>query len=158
MKDLSLEDKNAIRDALSAYCDNYLSRNRAAESLNGVSAATVSTILNSKYTNISDDMFVRIATQIGFSFEHWALHESETFKDITFVLADAQLYKNVTWVVGDAGCGKTTAAIDYRKKHRNVFYILCSEDMKKSDFVREIARSEERRVGKECRSRWSPYH
>ena len=23
---------------------------------------------------------------------------------------------------------------------------------------REIARSEERRVGKECRSRWSPYH
>lgn len=140
MKDLAIEDKNAIRDALSAYCDNYMSRNRAAESLNGVSAATISTILNSKYTNISDDMFVRIATQIGFSFEHWTLHESETFKDVTFVLSDAQMYKNVTWVVGDAGCGKTTAAIDYRKKHRNVYYILCSEDMKKSDFVREIAK------------------
>src|SRR5260370_23477986 len=25
-------------------------------------------------------------------------------------------------------------------------------------YQREIARSEERRVGKECRSRWSPYH
>ena len=24
--------------------------------------------------------------------------------------------------------------------------------------VKAIARSEERRVGKECRSRWSPYH
>ena len=24
--------------------------------------------------------------------------------------------------------------------------------------VREVVRSEERRVGKECRSRWSPYH
>ena len=24
--------------------------------------------------------------------------------------------------------------------------------------VRQLARSEERRVGKECRSRWSPYH
>ena len=23
---------------------------------------------------------------------------------------------------------------------------------------REVSRSEERRVGKECRSRWSPYH
>ena len=23
---------------------------------------------------------------------------------------------------------------------------------------RELSRSEERRVGKECRSRWSPYH
>lgn len=35
---------------------------------------------------------------------------------------------------------KTTAAINYRKNHRNVYYILCSEDMRKSDFVREIAR------------------
>ncbi|MCD7938689.1 MAG: ATP-binding protein, partial [Bacteroides intestinalis] len=35
---------------------------------------------------------------------------------------------------------KTTAAIEYRRTHRNVFYILCSEDMKKSDFVREIAK------------------
>ena len=26
------------------------------------------------------------------------------------------------------------------------------------DFVPKIRRSEERRVGKECRSRWSPYH
>src|SRR5574341_654384 len=25
-------------------------------------------------------------------------------------------------------------------------------------FLRDVARSEERRVGKECRSRWSPYH
>ena len=24
--------------------------------------------------------------------------------------------------------------------------------------IRQIPRSEERRVGKECRSRWSPYH
>ena len=24
--------------------------------------------------------------------------------------------------------------------------------------TRDVARSEERRVGKECRSRWSPYH
>ena len=26
------------------------------------------------------------------------------------------------------------------------------------DVIAEIERSEERRVGKECRSRWSPYH
>ena len=24
--------------------------------------------------------------------------------------------------------------------------------------IEKVARSEERRVGKECRSRWSPYH
>ena len=26
------------------------------------------------------------------------------------------------------------------------------------EFTRRVRRSEERRVGKECRSRWSPYH
>ena len=28
----------------------------------------------------------------------------------------------------------------------------------KAEFRKKRARSEERRVGKECRSRWSPYH
>lgn len=140
MKGLTKQDKDAIRDALMAYCENFPSRNRASESLQGVSAAVVSQILNTKYESISDDMFSRIAAQIGFSFEHWTICESENFRLATYVLADAQMYKNVTWMVGDAGCGKTTAAIEFRRTHRNVFYILCSEDMKCSDFVREIAK------------------
>ena len=73
MKGLTLQNKDAIRDALMGYCENYPTRNRASESLQGVSAATVSQILNSKYDNISDDMFTRIAGQIGFSFENWTL-------------------------------------------------------------------------------------
>ena len=28
----------------------------------------------------------------------------------------------------------------------------------KEDVIDKVLRSEERRVGKECRSRWSPYH
>ena len=32
-------------------------------------------------------------------------------------------------------------------------YSICPEDL-----LQEAMRSEERRVGKECRSRWSPYH
>ena len=140
MKGLTLQNKDAIRDALMGYCENYPTRNRASESLQGVSAATESQILNSKYDNISDDMFTRIAGQIGFSFENWTLTESDNFRLGTYVLSDAQLYKNVTWLVGDAGCGKTTTAIEFRRTHKNVFYILCSEDMKRSDFVREIAK------------------
>lgn len=137
---LTVKNKDAIRDALMAYCENYPTRNRASESLQGVSAATVSQILNSKYDSISDDMFTRIASQIGYSFENWTLTESDNFRMATYVFSDSQLYKNVTWLVGDAGCGKTTAAIEFRRTHKNVFYILCSEDMKRSDFVREIAK------------------
>ena len=134
------ELKNEVRDALNNYRANYGGTNRAAESLNGVSSATISQILNSKYASVSDDMFTRIAMQIGFNFDRWQIHESVTFQQITFAMSDAQLYKNTTWVVGDAGCGKSTAAIEYRRTHKNVYYILCSEDMHRGDFVREIAR------------------
>lgn len=137
---ISQELKDQIRQALNAYCANFPSRNRAAESLQGVSPSTISQILSSKYDVVSDDMFSRVATQIGFAQDSWQLHEGKTFREITYALTDAQNYKNVTWVVGDAGCGKTTAAIEYRRTHRNVFYILCSEDMRRGDFVREIAK------------------
>ena len=40
-----------------------------------------------------------------------------------------------------------------------VFQTLCElYDSSTKDFERVNTRSEERRVGKECRSRWSPYH
>ena len=38
---------------------------------------------------------------------------------------------------------------------RAILYIN-GEDAK--NFLQNLIRSEERRVGKECRSRWSPYH
>ena len=66
--------------------------------------------------------------------------ETSAYQEINFALDDAQRWRNVTWVVGEAGCGKTTTARLYTEEHKEVFYILCSEDMKKGDFVREIAR------------------
>ena len=43
-------------------------------------------------------------------------------------------------------------------KHRSITACMrASYDTITSDF-RSLVRSEERRVGKECRSRWSPYH
>ena len=36
--------------------------------------------------------------------------------------------------------------------------VILNNNLKWSNHVSSISRSEERRVGKECRSRWSPYH
>ena len=36
--------------------------------------------------------------------------------------------------------------------------LAVDEDMKQHLIMKLLERSEERRVGKECRSRWSPYH
>ena len=38
---------------------------------------------------------------------------------------------------------------------RNIKYYLKANDVTQTEMCN---RSEERRVGKECRSRWSPYH
>ena len=40
--------------------------------------------------------------------------------------------------------------------NRNYLKIILSRQLKNQKVIR--LRSEERRVGKECRSRWSPYH
>ena len=39
-----------------------------------------------------------------------------------------------------------------------VKYENAETTLKEEDALRTYFRSEERRVGKECRSRWSPYH
>ena len=143
MSELTLKDKDAIRDNLKAYCGRFQSQNKASGSLKGVSAGTVSTILNSKYENISDEMFRNIASQIGGGANAggWQIVETNAYQEIRFALSDAQEWRNVTWIVGDAGCGKTTTAQMYAQENKEVFYVLCSENMSKAEFIREIART-----------------
>jgi DNA transposition AAA+ family ATPase len=141
MNNLTLQEKDAIRDDLRVYCSKYRSQNKAAESLKSVSAGTVSTILNGKYETISDDMFRSIAAQIaGISASGWQIAETNASREIRYVMDDAQKWRNVTWVVGDAGTGKTAIAQIYATERKDVFYLECNEDMKKGEFIRELAR------------------
>lgn len=139
---MTTKEKDGIRSMLAEYVRRYPSQNRAAASLNGVSAPTVSAIINGKYDLISDDMWRNIAAQIAPTSKNrdWQIVETAPFQEIQIALSDAQEYKKVRWVVGDAGCGKTTGANYYARYNREVFVVLCDEDMRKSDFVREIAR------------------
>lgn len=141
MEPLSSKEKDMIRESLRAYVAKYPSQNKAAGSLKNTSVGTISSIMNGKYENISDDMFRKIASQVGSGKVEtgWQIVETSAYQEISYVLDDAQRWRNVTWVVGEAGCGKTTTARLYTEEHKEVFYILCSEDMKKGDFVREIA-------------------
>ena len=52
------------------------------------------------------------------------------------------------------------AATVLKKLARDCAVIFITEQIaeKVSDVIQRYKRSEERRVGKECRSRWSPYH
>ena len=140
METLSIKEKDQIRENLRAYTARYASQNKASGSLKSVSVSVISKVLNGKYDNISDEMWRNIASQVARVKETgWQIVETPAYQEIQYALDDAQRWRNVTWVVGEAGCGKTTTAHLYTDKNRDVFYILCSEDMKKGDFVREIA-------------------
>lgn len=139
---MTQQEKDSIREALRIYSAKYSSQKKAAASLGGVSAGTLSAVINGRYENISDDMFRNIIAQItpAASAMGWQIVETGPFQEIWYALRDAQEFKKVRWIVGGAGCGKTTTATMYAQKHHEVFVILCDEDMRKGDFVREIAR------------------
>src|SRR4030042_6489747 len=46
--------------------------------------------------------------------------------------------------------------INFRKNYGQSAALAAGIDNARGEFI--VTRSEERRVGKECRSRWSPYH
>lgn len=141
MKQLSLEEKQAIQAQLQEYVSKYPSQTKAVNSLTGISAGTVSTILNGKFDPISDEMFLRIRAQVApAAAADWNLCETMAFREVTTLLEDAQQNCNTAWVVGSAGLGKTTAARAYVQTHENAFLVCCSEDMQRGDFIRELAR------------------
>ena len=137
---ITVEEKEVIKNLLISYVGRYQSMRQAAASLKSVSVATVSNIMNGKFESVSDEMFRNIAQQVGYSVDGWAIVETTSFSQIWGVLSDSKEWKQATWIVGESGCGKSTTAKAFQKDHNEVFIVLCSEDMKKSDFVREMAR------------------
>ena len=68
--------------------------------------------------------------------------------------------QGVDTVFGYPG-GAILNVYDELYKHQEIRHILTSHEQGAShaaDGYARSTRSEERRVGKECRSRWSPYH
>ena len=134
-------EKEAIAAKLRAYVETKESQNAAAKSLRGVSAATVSQMLNGKWELIADDMWRTVANQIGYDPRRWAVVETEGHARMTQVLTDAQRNSLVMAVVGDAGCGKSNAIKTYAGEHRNVIALSCSEYWNRKEFLCEMLQS-----------------
>ena len=134
-------EKEAIAAKLRSYVDSKESQNAAAKSLRGVSAATVSQMLNGNWDLISDDMWRTVANQIGYDPRNWAVIETEGYCRMTQVLTDAQRHSLVMAVVGDAGCGKSQAIKTYAERNKNVIALSCSEYWNRKEFLGELLQS-----------------
>ena len=131
-------DKADIVARLREYCDRYESQNKAAASLHGVSAATISQMLNGNWELIKDEMWRNTASQIGYSTESWSTVETRNYSDLTAMYADAQANGLVLAIVGEAGSGKTFTARHYANVNRRVYLLCCNEFWNRKLFLAEL--------------------
>ncbi|MDR2814651.1 MAG: ATP-binding protein [Prevotellaceae bacterium] len=132
------QTKKQIADALRAYCERKGSQNKAANSLKGVSAATVSHVLSGDWGLIKSEMWRSISAQIGYKPDGWRAVETRDYKLLTGLLADAQENALVMAITGDAGTGKTFAMRRYCDSHANAYLLQCAEFWNKKMFLQEL--------------------
>src|SRR5258707_15653607 len=99
------------------------------------SALTPITSSGSLSTNGVDDELIISATKVNKYFG-----DKHVLKDVDFEVHK----REVVALIGPSGSGKSTL-------------LRCFNGLEKYTSGEIYIRSEERRVGKECRSRWSPY-
>lgn len=132
------EQKQQIADQLRAYCDQKGSQNKAANSLNGVSSATISKVLSGQWETIADEMWRTISAQTGAKSEGWQVVSTRAYDVMTFTLDNAQTDALVLAVTGEAGSGKTEAIKNYTAGHANAYHLVCSEYWNRRTFMGKL--------------------
>lgn len=138
---MTTAEKTKIAARLGEYCRQIGSQNRAANTMNGVSGATISQILNKNWDGIADEMWRNVAAQIDYDAHAWNVVETRAFVRFCEVLADAQTNSLAIGVVGEAGCGKTATAKYYAANNAGVMHLTCSEYWNRKKFLCELLRA-----------------
>ena len=134
-------DKEKIKTLVDKYCEGFESANQAAKTLKNVSPATISQIRNNNWELISDKMWLNIGKQVGFQNGDWINVDTNNYKLLRGLLADAQANSRVHAIIGGAGWGKDTGIKDYKAEYPNVYLINCSEFFNKKYFMVELLRA-----------------
>ena len=132
------QEKIQTVDAIERMIAQKGSQNALANSLNGVSTATLSQMRNHKWENIADEMWRKVAAYLGVSSNVWNYAETRNSKDLLAFFADSQQYALVMAITGKAGAGKTETAKKYEAENKNVFLLSCNEYWDKRWFLREL--------------------
>ena len=78
------DEKQQIAARLKDYCVQKGSQNKAANSMNGVSAATVSKVLAGDWDTISGEMWRTIAAQTGHEAKAWRIAETRAYSCLLY--------------------------------------------------------------------------
>ena len=131
-------EKELIAARLREYCAAQGGQNKAANTLKGVSAATISKILNGDWDTIADGMWHNVSKQISSSAEGWSLVGTSVYEELTELLECAQQDSQVMAIVGSAGCGKSATIRQYASSHEEVTAIVCSEYQNRTSWLSAV--------------------
>ena len=106
----------------------------------GVSAATITNILNNKWENITD-AWLKVSAFVETRLSGWQVAETANFKMLQDLCKDAQL-KGITRAVSfRPGSGKTFATKHYADSNKNAFFIGAIGDMSKRQLLQALCLS-----------------
>lgn len=137
---MQAQQKTTIQAKLQEYCDKYESQNKAANSLKGVSAGTISQVLKGNWENIADEMWLKIAKQIGLSSKELTIVQTRNFKAITNLLKDAAENSLVYSLISPPGSSKTVSARHFVESYKRAYMVQCNEFWNRKMFLSEILR------------------
>ena len=147
---MDTKTKGAISDAqkfeimhrLSKLINKYGSQNRTAESLHGVSSATISQIINENWNLINEKMWRNVGWQVGWTNrEPWKNGETALYQKLEKVLQDAKMYSNIHALTAEAGTGKTHTFKEFTLCTPETFLLQCNEFWNRKAFMGELLKA-----------------
>ena len=120
-------EKEKITQKAKIYVRNQASQNAAARTMEGVSEATISQVVNGNWKSIKDEMWRKIASQVGYEKTPWQHADTRNHKLTTRLLIDTHRHHQVCAIVGDGGVGKTHAFKQYAMSTKGVVWLRCEK-------------------------------
>lgn len=140
--------KNELLQAIEQEIAHLGSAARVAKKAK-VSDATISQMRNGNWELITEEMWLKVAQNLGYSFSGWALVETLNYKTIANVLSDAKDASLFMGISHRAGSGKTATLKLFSEQNKNnhVFYIQARE-WSRREFLTELCRILGQKMGK----------
>jgi hypothetical protein len=135
------EQKRQVRDALIRYAGNFHTQSEAAESLQGISASTISQVKNNNWELLSERLWHHIARQVGFYCGEWQPADTSAYMLLRILFSDAQHYAMAYGIAMGTGLGKTFTASHYGRENSDVFYIAGNEQSNRKSFITALLTS-----------------
>lgn len=112
---------------------------RAVANKAGISDATISQMVNQKWEQIADNMWLKVAAAVGWKPQGWVLTEITNTKILYSVFRDAKTKSAFFAVSHRAGSGKTASAKSFAEtEYRSGVYFLQCREWGRNGFLQNL--------------------